>query len=67
MTFAATHDMHEQATRLFRGKRIVNFAIPLMILAYFAYIFFAFDIPGLAQRASIDNARTLVGDSYSYN
>ncbi|WP_288939912.1 phosphonate ABC transporter, permease protein PhnE [uncultured Roseovarius sp.] len=66
MTFAATHDMHEQATRLFRGKRLVNFAIPLMILAYFTYIFFAFDIPGLAQRASIDNARTLVGDSYSY-
>ena len=37
-----------------------------MILAYFVYIFFAFDIPGLADRARMDNARILVADSYSY-
>ena len=49
-----------------RRKRIAALAVPLVILAYFVYIFFAFDIAGLAERARLDNARILVADSYSY-
>ncbi|SEL94477.1 phosphonate transport system permease protein [Roseovarius azorensis] len=54
------------AIRLFRRKRLVTFGFPAVILAYFIYIFFAFDIPGLADRARMDNAKILVADSYSY-
>ncbi len=49
-----------------RRKRMAALAVPAVILAYFIYIFFAFDIPGLAERARMDNARILVADSYSY-
>ena len=51
---------------LFRRKRLTAFAVPSVILAYFVYIFFAFDIPGLAQRADWDNAVTLASDSWSH-
>jgi phosphonate transport system permease protein len=37
-----------------------------VIFAYLAYIFIAFDVPGLLERARMDNARILVGDSYSH-
>ncbi|WP_397543681.1 phosphonate ABC transporter, permease protein PhnE [Roseovarius salis] len=59
-------DLKQGASQLFRRKRLFNFGLPAVILAYFVYIFFAFDIPGLSERASLDNARTLVADSYSY-
>ncbi|MGX9352948.1 phosphonate ABC transporter, permease protein PhnE [Shimia sp. W99] len=55
-----------QADALFRRKRLVSFGLPALVLAYLTYIFFAFDIPGLAQRFEVDNARALVADSYSY-
>lgn len=55
-----------QADTLFRRKRLMNFGLPALTIAYLTYVFFAFDVPGLAQRASMDNARTLVADSYSY-
>ncbi|MFB9151470.1 phosphonate ABC transporter, permease protein PhnE [Roseovarius ramblicola] len=54
------------ASGFFRRKKLMAFAVPAAILAYFVYIFFAFDIPGLAERARMDNARILVADSYSY-
>ena len=66
---AATTNIDAQkhgAERLFLRKRILGFGLPVLVLAYLTYIFFAFDIPGLAQRADADNARTLVADSYSY-
>jgi phosphonate transport system permease protein len=50
----------------FKRKKLMAFSIPAVILAYFIHIFFAFDIPGLAERARLDNARILVADSYSY-
>ena len=50
----------------FKRKKRMALAVPAVILAYFVYIFFAFDIPGLAERARLDNARILVADSYSY-
>jgi phosphonate transport system permease protein len=62
----ATAILKSEADRLFARKRLMGFAIPAAALAYLAYIFFAFDIPGLYERARMDNARTLVADSYSY-
>jgi phosphonate transport system permease protein len=46
------------APGFFRRKKRMAFAVPAVILA--------FDIPGLADRARMDNARILVADSYSY-
>ena len=67
MSMAATDtDLRHDAEALIGRKRLFAFALPAAILAYLAYVFFAFDIPGLAERASLDNARTLVADSYSY-
>ncbi|MFP4327984.1 MAG: phosphonate ABC transporter, permease protein PhnE [Paracoccaceae bacterium] len=59
-------DLRAGADRLFARKRRIAFTVPAAILAYFVYIFFAFDLPGLAERARLDNARVLVSDSYSY-
>lgn len=61
-----TGTMRTTAERLLRRKRNAALAVPAFILAYFIYVFFAFDIAGLAERARLDNARILVGDSYSH-
>jgi phosphonate transport system permease protein len=61
-----TESLHDTATRLIARKRLLAFAAPGVILAYFVYLFFAFDIPGLMDRARMDNAAILVADSYSY-
>jgi phosphonate transport system permease protein len=69
MTAAATNpppDLRESATRLIRAKRNAAIAVPAVIFAYLLYIFIAFDVPGLLERARMDNARILVGDSYSH-
>lgn len=55
-----------QADTLFQRKKFWAFAIPGIVLVYFAYVFFAFDIAGLAKRANWDNAVTLASDSWSY-
>jgi len=54
------------ADKLFQRKRLIGFGIPAVIFAYLVYIFFAFDIPGLAGRANLDNAVTLASDSWSH-
>lgn len=54
------------AAGLFRRKRMTAFGIPAVVLAYLVYVFFAFDIPGLAERARLDNARILLADTYSH-
>ena len=59
-------DLLPQVDRLFARKRLLSFGIPGLILVYLLYVFFAFDVPGLVQRANMDNARILVADSYSY-
>ncbi|MEM9138911.1 MAG: phosphonate ABC transporter, permease protein PhnE [Pseudomonadota bacterium] len=66
MTAAALNDLKAQADARFQTKRLIAFGIPAAILAYFVYIFFAFDVIGLTQRAKMDNAVTLVADSYSH-
>lgn len=50
----------------FTRKKLLAFSVPAVILAYLIYVFFAFDIPGLAQRAKLENAVTLASDSWSY-
>ena len=59
-------DLKQAATALIGRKRAWAIAVPLAILGYFIYLFFAFDLPGLAERARMDNAAILVADSYSY-
>lgn len=56
----------QDADRLFKRKRLIGIGIPTIITAYLVYIFFAFDLPGLAQRANLDNAVKLVSDSWSH-
>jgi phosphonate transport system permease protein len=63
MTAAA---LHQSTMRQFSRKRLIAFAFPGMIIAYFVYIFIAFDMAGLAQRVNTGNAATLVSDVYSY-
>jgi len=55
-----------QIDTLFLRKRLLAFGLPALILAYFAYIFLAFDMAGLSERANLDNGKTLIRDSYSY-
>ncbi len=55
-----------EAERLFQRKRLISFAVPLVVLSYLTYVFFAFDVPGLYERASWERGQTLIRDSYSY-
>jgi phosphonate transport system permease protein len=50
----------------FSRRKRITIAVPLVILTYFAYIFVSFDVAGLSERINVNNARTLVSDSYSY-
>jgi phosphonate transport system permease protein len=59
-------DAKAGATRLFARKRLIAFGLPALVLVYLAYVFFAFDIPGLLERARLDNAKILLADTYSY-
>lgn len=63
---APATDPRSRAERLISRKRRATLAVPALIALYLVYVFFAFDIPGLAQRARMDNALTLIRDSYSY-
>ena len=52
--------------RRFRNRRRMAFAVPSVIFLYLAYAFFAFDVPGLAARARLDNAAILLSDFWSH-
>ena len=54
------------ADRAFARKRMFALGIPALILVYLTYVFFAFDMPGIAARAKLENARILLADAYSY-
>ena len=47
-------------------RRLIALSVPAVIFAYLVYIFFSFDIPGLAQRARMDNAVILMSDFVSH-
>ncbi len=61
-----TMTLHAAAVAQFHRKKLAAVTVPLVIAAYFAYIFVSFDVAGLSERINVDNARTLVSDSYSY-
>ena len=50
----------------FRRRRLAALAVPAVILFYLGYVFVAFDIAGLAQRARMDNAAILLGDFWTH-
>lgn len=50
----------------FRRKRRAALATPVLLLAYFVYVFFAFDMTGIAARARLDNAAILLADFWSH-
>lgn len=58
--------LQTQTIASFQRKRLIALTVPAVIFAYFVYIFFSFNMGGLAERVSLDNARTLVSDAYSY-
>jgi phosphonate transport system permease protein len=64
---AADLTLHKAtAERMIGRKRMIAFAVPSVILAYFVYVFFAFNVSGLIERANWDNAVTLASDSWSH-
>lgn len=65
MTYV-TPEFTAQITTSFLRRRLMAFAVPAVILTYLTYIFFAFDIMGIADRARMDNAITLTNDFWSY-
>lgn len=54
------------ADKAFARKRLFSIGVPALVLVYLAYVFFAFDMPRIAARAKLDNARILLADTYSY-
>jgi len=52
--------------RQFKTRRRAAYAIPLLLLIYLGYLFISFDIPGLAARARMDNAKILLSDFVAY-
>lgn len=57
---------YAEIDRLYVRKRLISIGLPVLVLAYLTYVFFAFDVPGLMERARLDNAKILVADSYSH-
>lgn len=47
-------------------RRWMALSIPVMLLAYLAYVAVAFDVPGLMQKARMDNAAILLSDFWSH-
>lgn len=62
----SAEDGKQAAIRMLRGKRNMAIAVPALLVGYLLYVFFAFDVPGLVERARMDNAALLVADSYSH-
>lgn len=66
MTDAALRATPTATIARFRSKRLIAFSLPALILVYFVYVFFAFDLPGIAARARLDNAAILLNDFWNY-
>jgi phosphonate transport system permease protein len=48
---SAASDLQLTVLKGFSRKQMVAFGVPAVIFLYFFYIFFAFDMPGLARSA----------------
>ena len=62
----ASGDITDQVLSRFARRKLLAFAVPLVILGYLLYAAMAFDLAGLAGRARMDNARILLADFVSY-
>lgn len=58
--------LYAEAERRISRKRHAIFGVLGAIVLYSVYLFFAFDVPGLAQRLRLDNAAVLLRDTYSH-
>jgi phosphonate transport system permease protein len=56
----------EGVMRAMRRRRLAALSVPVLLVAYLAYVFVAFDVAGLAERARLDNAALLLRDSWSH-
>ena len=65
MTAAVTTDRYAAAAHLARARRWL-IGVPVLLLAYLVYVFFAFEGPELIATADGENARILVSDTYSH-
>jgi len=65
MTPDITH-LQAAATHTISRKKFATLGALVLLIAYSVYVFISFDILGLSQRASLDNAKILMRDSYSY-
>lgn len=67
MTVAnSVHLSQSNAISVISRKKVAAVAMLAVLLGYFAYVFVAFDVVGLYQKSSSENAMTLIRDSYSY-
>ncbi|MDP3526055.1 MAG: phosphonate ABC transporter, permease protein PhnE, partial [Hoeflea sp.] len=66
MAPTASADLQLAVLKGFNRKQMVAFGVPAVILVYLTYVFFAFDISGIASRARLDNAAILVSDFWSH-
>lgn len=64
-TIAAARPL-EATARMMRRKRVAIFGLPLLVLAYLAYLVFSFEVPRLLAEADAGNARILASDMVSY-
>ncbi|NVO57053.1 hypothetical protein HW561_14765 [Rhodobacteraceae bacterium B1Z28] len=64
-TFATdlpTDEQKTQADRLFSGKMLTTFTLPVLVVIYLAFVFLVFDIAGLA----VHTGKMLISDRYGY-
>lgn len=67
MTVAnSVHLSQSNAISVISRKKFAAVTMLAVLLGYFAYVFVAFDVVGLYQKSSSENAMTLIRDSYSY-
>ena len=66
LTATSTDFIGQDMARRFAQRKWRALLVPVAVLAYFTYIFFAFDMAGLAARARPENAAILLGDFWSY-
>lgn len=64
MTLAETQKITSVAQ--IRRKRLFSAGLLVAVVIYMIYIFFAFDVEGLAKRAKFENATKLAADSWSH-
>jgi len=57
-----TATLHAATLTQFSRKKRLTIAVPLVILAYFAYIFVSFDVAGLGGWICLNTALTQVSD-----